>query len=80
MATSQSIDSRLPAGNPKLLVDVDVERTRLQEYLLCYKNINKTRVSTGCTLQDLWLVGFICTKLTLFSKLGEEEARLNRSF
>ena len=36
--TSQPIDSRLPAGNPKLLVDVDVvQNSSSGEHLLCQK-------------------------------------------
>ena len=61
--TSQPIDSRLPAGNPKLLIGVDVVRnSSSEEHLLCYKSINKARVSTWCTPQDLWLVELFCIK------------------
>ena len=43
MATSQSIDSRLPVGNPKLLVDVDVERTRLQGTLTLLQKYQQSK-------------------------------------
>src|SRR3954463_8434638 len=37
-----------------------------REHLLCYKNINKARVSTGCTPQDFWVVELFCIKPLLF--------------
>ena len=44
------------------------------------KSINKARVSTGCTVQDIWLVGLICIKPSLFIKQEGEEARLIEVF
>ena len=79
--TSQPIDSRLPAGNPKLLIDVDVVRNSSLGNTYSAKSINKARVSTGCTPQDLWLVGLFCIKPSLFIKQeGKEEDRLIRVF
>ena len=75
--TSQPIDSRLPAGNPKLLVGVDVvPNLSSREHLFCYKSINKARVSTGCTPQDLWLLELFYIKPSLFIKQEGEEARI----
>ena len=57
-------------------------RTKLifREHLLCYKSIKQTRVSIGCTPQDLWLVELFCIKPLLFIKQEGEEARLIRVF
>ena len=57
-------------------------RTKLifREHLFCYKSINKARVSTWYTPQDLWLVGLFCMKPSLFIKQEGEEARLIRIF
>src|SRR3954467_3999819 len=76
--TSQPIDSRLPAGNPKILVDVDVVPNRSSGNTYSAKSINKARVGTGCTLQDLWLVELFCIKPSLFIKHVGKEARLIR--
>ena len=43
MVTSQTIDSRLPAENPKLLIDVDVERTRLQGTLTLLQKYQQSK-------------------------------------
>ena len=42
-AMSQSIDSRLPTGNPKLLVDVDVKRTHLQGTLTLLQKYQQSK-------------------------------------
>jgi hypothetical protein len=63
--TSQPKDSRLPPGNPKLLVDVNVhaETTIIWDTYSALENINEARLSTGCTPQDLNNLLATCSSL-----------------
>src|SRR4051812_3218686 len=79
MMTSQPIDSRLLAGNPKLLVDVNVVRNSSSGNTYSVKSINKARVSTGCTLQDLWLVELFCIKPSFVYKTRERRSSSNHN-
>ena len=71
--TSQPIDSRLPAGNPKLLVDVDVVRNPSSgKHLLCqkYQQSNGEYRVYSARLMD---GGVVLQKAIFVYKTGREE-------
>ena len=60
----QSIDSRLPPGNPKLLVDVDSSSKKLTLLQKCQRSKGEYRRYSA----SLRFQGVVCVKPTLFSK------------
>ncbi len=78
--TSQPIDSRMPAGNPKLLVDVDVVRnSSSDEHLLCQK-YQQSKGEYKVYSARLMVGGVVLHKATFVYKQEGEEARLVRVF
>ena len=80
--TSQPIDSRLPAGNPKLLVDVDVVRNlSLGEHLL-YQKYQQSKGEYRVYSARLMAGGVVLHKASFIYKTieREEEAHLVRVF
>ena len=78
---SQPIDSRLPAENPKLLVDVDVVRNSSSgEHLLCQK-YQQSKGEYRVYSARLMVGGVVLHKAIFFYKTREgEESRLIRVF
>ena len=71
--TSQPIDSRLPAGNPKLLVDVDVVRNLSSgAHLLCQK-YQQRKGEYRVYSARLMAGGVVLHKAIFVYKTGERE-------
>ena len=77
---SQSIDSRLPTGNPKLLVNVDVERTHLEWTLTLLQKNQQIKGEYRVYSSRLMAGGVNFHKDDFVYKTKGEDARLNRSF
>ena len=79
MMTSQPIDSRLSAGNPKLLIDVDVVRNSSSgEHLLCQKyqqSKGEYRVYSG----RLMASGVVLHKAIFFCRTRERRNSSNQN-
>jgi len=77
---SQPIGSRLPAGNPKLLVGVDVvPNLSSGEHLLCYKKYQQSKGEYMVYSARLMAGELFCIKPYLL-KQGREKSCLIRIF
>ena len=77
--TSQPIDSRLPAENPKLLVDVDVVRNSSSgEHLLCQK-YQQSKGEYRVYSARLMAGGVVLHKATFVYKIRERRSSSSQS-